>query len=129
VMVNFAVMGWADVPLGVATSMFAGMTLGIGVDYAIHLIERYRLARETGPSTNNAILEAVATAGPAILIDGIAVAAGFGILVLSQVPSNAKLGALLTVSIIACLLSTLVLLPPLLSIFGSRGSGKTHDVS
>ena len=32
VLINFAVMGWMGIPLGVATSMFAGMTLGIGVD-------------------------------------------------------------------------------------------------
>lgn len=35
VVINFAVMGWFGIPLGVATSMFAGMMLGIGVDFAI----------------------------------------------------------------------------------------------
>ena len=36
-------MGWLGTPLGVATSMFASMSVGIGVDYAIHLLDRYRL--------------------------------------------------------------------------------------
>jgi predicted RND superfamily exporter protein len=31
---NFALMGWLDIPLGVATSMFAGMMLGIGEELA-----------------------------------------------------------------------------------------------
>ena len=38
VLLNFAVMGWLNIPLGVATSMFAAMTLGIGVDFAVHVL-------------------------------------------------------------------------------------------
>src|SRR6185436_12746977 len=48
VLINFAVMGWMNIPLGVATSMFAAMTLGIGVDFATHLLEGYSLARGRG---------------------------------------------------------------------------------
>ncbi|MCH8150383.1 MAG: MMPL family transporter [Planctomycetes bacterium] len=58
-------MGLFGVPLGVATSMFAGMTLGIGVDYAIHLLERYRRARESGLDTQASLTDAVAATGPA----------------------------------------------------------------
>ena len=42
VVIKFAVMGWADIPLGVATSMFAAMTLGIGVNCTIHLLEGFQ---------------------------------------------------------------------------------------
>ena len=45
--------------VGVATSMFAGMTLGIGVDYAIHLLERYRLSCSKGLDREAAITDAV----------------------------------------------------------------------
>ncbi|MFQ5492327.1 MAG: RND family transporter, partial [Phycisphaerae bacterium] len=103
VLVNFAVMGWTGMPLGVATSMFAGMTLGIGVDYAIHLLERYRLARRRNLDRDAAIADALTHSGPAIFIDAVAVALGFGILVLSQVPANARLGGLVVLSIIGCL--------------------------
>lgn len=116
VLINFAVMGWTGMPLGVATSMFAGMTLGIGVDYAIHLLERFRFARERGLELPDALVDAVAVTGPAIFIDALAVALGFGILTLSQVPANARLGALLMLSILGCLAATLLLLPALLRI-------------
>ena len=85
VLFNFAVMGWLAVPLGVATSMFAGMTLGIGVDFAIHLLERYKLARSRELSPDAALSDAVSSTGPAILIDGLAIALGFG--VLPEIPS------------------------------------------
>ena len=114
VLVNFAAMGVAGMPLGVATSMFTGMTLGIGVDYAIHLMERCRRSRARGLELDAALADAVGATGPAIVIDAIAVALGFGVLMLSQVPANARLGGLVVLSIINCLAATLLLLPALL---------------
>ena len=112
---DFALMGWAGIPLGVATSMFAGMTLGIGVDYAIHLLEQHRRARDKGLTGSAAVGDAVLRCGPAVLIDAVAVALGFGMLVLSQVPANARLGLLVVSSIAGCLLATFLLLPALLA--------------
>ena len=83
--------------------MFAGMTLGIGVDFAIHLLERYRLARSRNMERHAAIADAVEMTGPAVTIDALAVALGFGILVLSQVPANARLGGLVVLSLCGCL--------------------------
>ncbi len=120
VLFNFAAMGWLGVPLGVATSMFSAMTLGIGVDYAIHLQARYRRLRGEGKSTDIALPEAVATTGSAISVDTLAVALGFGVMVLSQVPANARLGGLVALSITTCFLTTMLVLPALL------GMGPQH---
>ena len=120
VSVNFAVMGWVGVPLGVATSMFAGMTLGIAVDYAIHLLERYRRAVRNGKDVSAAVSDAIEATGPAIMIDAIAVAAGFGILTLSQVPANVRLGGLVLLSILGSLAATMFVLPALLRVWPLR---------
>ncbi len=128
---NFAAMGWTGVPLGVATSMFAGMTLGVGVDYAIHLSERFRSARVrmvdgdagTNAGSEVAIVEALASTGPAVCIDAVGVALGFGVLIFSQVPANARLGGLLVLSVLACLAATLLVLPALLSVLYQPTSG------
>ena len=124
VLFNFAVMGLTGMPLGVATSMFAGMTLGIGVDYAIHLLERYRFSRRRGLGQEASLADALIHTGPAILIDAVAVALGFGIMTLSQVPANARLGGLVVLSIAGCLAATLLVLPALLSL-GRRGTART----
>lgn len=120
ILINFAVMGWTGMPLGVATSMFAAMTLGIGDDYAIHLLERYRWARRRGLAAQPAITDAMSVTGPAIFIDALSVALGFGVLTLSQVPANARLGALLVLSILGCLVASLLLLPALLRLRSPR---------
>jgi len=122
ILLNFAVMGWAGIPLGVATSMFSAMTLGIGVDYAIHLLERYRLSRGDGLDLRDALREAVAVTGSAISVDTLAVCLGFGIMMLSQVPANARLGGLLVLSLVNCFAATILILPAILSLRRSRPS-------
>jgi predicted RND superfamily exporter protein len=114
VLLNFAVMGWLNIPLGVATSMFAAMTLGIGVDFAVHVLEGYELSRTRGLSSNDALVESMGRTGPAVVINTLAVALGFGVLTLSQVPANARLGGLTILGMVTCLLATLLLLPVLL---------------
>ncbi|MCP4661085.1 MAG: MMPL family transporter [bacterium] len=118
VVLNFAAMGWSGIPLGVATSMFAGMTLGVGVDFAIHLLARYERAAKSGLEPEPAIAAAMAITGPAILIDACAVGLGFGVLVLSQVPANARLGVLLMASVLGCFVAACFFVPALVA--GSR---------
>jgi predicted RND superfamily exporter protein len=114
VLINFAVMGWAGIPLGVATSMFAGMTLGIGVDFAIHLLEGFGLVRAAGGSAQEALSRSMALTGPPVLVNTLAISLGFGVLMLSQVPANARLGLLVVLGLVDCLLASLLLLPVLL---------------
>jgi predicted RND superfamily exporter protein len=114
ILVKFAIMGWADIPLGVATSMFAAMTLGIGVNCAIHLLEGFSLARAAGASPADALSESLRLTGPPALINTLAVSLGFGVLMLSQVPANARLGLLVVLGLVNCFIVSLVLLPVLL---------------
>jgi predicted RND superfamily exporter protein len=99
-------MGWTGIPLGVATAMFCAITLGVGIDYGIHFYEVY--LRLGSP------LDAVAEAGPAIAADTLAIALGFGVLGISQVPSNARLGFLVAGALAAACALTLAGLGTLL---------------
>ncbi len=117
---NFAVMGSLDVPLGVATSMFSGMTIGVGVDYAIHLMERVKLNTAGEANRGEAIVRAIQESGPAIVIDALAIALGFGVLLMSQVPANRRLGGLVILAVGTCLVATFVLVPALLAVVGIR---------
>ncbi|MFL6195787.1 MAG: efflux RND transporter permease subunit [Thermoanaerobaculia bacterium] len=100
-------MGWTGIPLGVATAMFCAITLGVGIDYGIHFYEVF--LRLGSP------LDAVAEAGPAIVADTLAIALGFGVLGISQVPSNARLGFLVAGALAAACALTLIGLGTLLT--------------
>ncbi len=95
----FGAMGWLGIPLGVATSMFCAITLGVAVDYAIHFLERYRALRQEADSL--AVEHALSETGPAIASDVVAISLGFGILAFSQVPANARLGLLVAFALVA----------------------------
>ena len=96
---------------------------GIGVDYAIHLLERFRWARNRGLQRAPAIVDAVHATGPAILIGALAVALRFGVVLLSHVPANAQLGGLVVLSIVGCFAATMLLLPALLRVWApARGT-------
>jgi predicted RND superfamily exporter protein len=106
-------MGWLGIPLGVATSMFCAITLGIGVDYGIHFLEGVRRARRAGRP--DPVGHAVGAVGPAIGIDTLAIGLGFGLLVVSSVPANARLGLLVALALGAGAVLTLAGLGALLS--------------
>jgi predicted RND superfamily exporter protein len=114
VVIKFAIMGWAGIPLGVAISMFAAMTLGIGVNCAIQLLESCSQARSAGAAPPEALSRAMALTGPPALINTVAVSLGFGVLMLSQVPANARLGLLVVLGLAECFIASLLLLPALL---------------
>src|SRR4029079_15827286 len=65
----FAALGYAGVPLGIATSMFAALTLGAGLDFALHYVHAYR--REKGSldhgDHDEAVLATLRTAGRGLL--------------------------------------------------------------
>jgi uncharacterized protein len=114
----FGLMGWLNVPLGVATSMFCAITLGIGVDYAIHYVERYGVAQKAGHPRPD--LKALEETGPAIAIDSGAIALGFALLAVSQVPANERLGLLVGIALVSSSLLTLVGLAALLPVVAMR---------
>ncbi|MGO8679531.1 MAG: efflux RND transporter permease subunit [Limisphaerales bacterium] len=128
VVIKFAVMGWADIPLGVATSMFAAMTLGIGVNCTIHLLEGFSQARAAGKSPPDALRQSLRLTGPPALINTLAVSLGFGVLMLSQVPANARLGLLLVLGLVNCFVASLLLLPVLIHWWPLANFGKAKPV-
>ena len=119
------VMGWIGMPIGVATSTFCAVSLGIGIDYAIHYLERLReleRKREAHDAPDPAQIEAAGRAvAPAVLADALAVSIGFGALAFSTVPATARLGIVVGLALPAAALLTLVGLPSLLIWLDARG--------
>lgn len=118
----FGFMGFAAIPLGVATSMFCAITLGTGVDFAVHLVDRFRHLQGEPFERARAALEET---GPAIVTNTLLTALGFGVLAFSQVPANARLGLLVAAALAAsCVLTLLGLGPLLAGVSGSERQGR-----
>ena len=111
VLVVFAVLALTDVPLGIANSMFAGIAIGIGLDFAIHLTAGYRRNRRQEVSPQEAMRRTFVGTGPAIVTSALSIALGFSVLALSEIMPNVQLGLMICLSLTVCALATLVIIP------------------
>lgn len=109
--VNFGLMGLLGIPLDTATTMLASIAIGIGVDYTIHFISRYRLELGRTENYETAVVEAIRTTGQAIFFNAVAVAMGFGVLLASNFTPIATLGALVALTMVLAASWALTLLP------------------
>jgi hypothetical protein len=111
----YAVMGVLGIGLGVTTSMFAAITIGLGVDFSVHSIERVRmLATSTGSVTPDTIRNAFQSTGRALWFNLWALCLGFSALLISNNPTVAEFAGLLIVAIIANFLASMTALPAVL---------------
>ena len=108
--VNFGVMGFFDIPLSSATALISSIAVGIGVDYAIHLIEHYRNRRLEEYSIREAAFETVRHTGRAIIYNAVAVMGGFAVLILSVFPPNRQVGSLIVLNMATSAIGTLSIL-------------------
>jgi predicted RND superfamily exporter protein len=110
VLVTYGCMGFLDIPIGLATSIFASIAMGIGIDYAIHYLFHYRLARQEGGSYEEANLKTMSTTGKLVIGNAATVVSGFLVLVLARtVPPN-QIGIFVAVGVGASLMTTLLVL-------------------
>lgn len=110
----FAGLGYAGIPLGIATSMFAALTLGAGIDFALHYLTAWRRERRAGLSHEEAVQATLRTAGRGLRWNAMVLAVGFAVLAVSAVKPNASLGLLLGVAMVLSYATTLIFLPELL---------------
>ncbi|MCF7928322.1 MAG: MMPL family transporter [Spirochaetales bacterium] len=108
--VNFGVMGLTGIPLSSATALISSIAVGIGVDYAIHLIEHYRSARQAGFSIAEAAADTMSHTGRAIILNTVAVMGGFSVLLVSVFPPNRQVGGLIALNMASSALGTLTIL-------------------
>ncbi len=105
---------------GQAGGIMTVLVFGVGTDYALLLVARFREALGREPDKHRAAAEAVRRAGPAIVPSSLTVIAALLCLELADVRSTAGLGAIGAAGVAVAMLAMLTLLPALLSIFGRR---------
>jgi RND superfamily putative drug exporter len=111
--------GVIDVP-DWATAISSLMLIGVGVDYALLVLTRFRSALDDGKGTQAAVVEAVTTAGRSVLIAGSTVI--IAMLGLFFVGLSYMYGVALAASlaVLTVMLAAITLLPALLSLAGHR---------
>ena len=118
---SFGFLGLLDIPLEVGKSLAASMVIGIGIDYTIHFLSKYRIKVRDGLTDPEQITAAtMATSGKAIFFNAVVVIGGFLVFLTSNFQPNFYLGAMLSLNMGACLIVSMTVLPAILNTFKPR---------
>lgn len=113
----FGVWGLISGHVGIALSVVANAALGIIVDDIIHVLARYRAARKRGMDAQQACAYTVSHVGGALTTTTLVLSVGMGLLSFASIQPTHEMGLMMPLIFIFAWLSTLVLLPQLLTRF------------
>ena len=115
ILLIYAVMGVTGIWLAIGTSMFAAIAIGLGVDFAVHTIERLQvLIRQQQYSFDEAMDILYPSTGRALFFNFVALVLGFGVLVTSEVVPLIHFGSLVAVGVSASFLASITILPAII---------------
>ena len=121
-------LGLSLLTLGAAVTNFNTITpvlatmlgLGVGIDYALFILTRFRQGIHDGLSGEDAAAGAVATAGRAVVFAGLTVAISISALAVIGLDFITKLGLGAAITVVTAVAAAITLLPAILSLLGPR---------
>lgn len=100
--------------LNLVTAAFIATLLGLGIDFAVHLLSRFNELRGLGRAVPEATRAAILGAGPGILTGALTTAGAFVALAVNDFQAFSQLGVITGVGLLFVLGTTLVMMPAML---------------
>ena len=100
--------------LNIMTVMITSLTIGMGIDYAIHATQRFRITADRTGDIEKAVSKTIGHTGGALFIAAITTVAGFGMLILAPMPPEQQFGIIGCITIIYAYVTSIIVLPPIL---------------
>ena len=101
--------------LNVLTITVTSLTIGCGIDYAIHATERFRLIADKTGNIDAAVIETISRTGVALLIAALTTALGFIVLIFAPIPPQVQFGVITALTITYAFLLSVLVLPIVLA--------------
>jgi hypothetical protein len=121
----YALIELAGYGLNMVTVAIAAMSLGVGIDYVIHLIERYREEREKGATLHLSLTAVGSASGLALFGSAVSDIAGFMVINQSKMGFFSTFGLFCAIMIGLSLLASLVLAPAALGLLHRKSLAST----
>ena len=106
-----------DISLNVMTLMVTSLTIGLGIDYGIHITSRFLEDLKRFDNVDKAIKSTVGHTGTALFGTTITTVTGFGILVFATLPPLQQFGGITALTILFSFLSSVFILPTFLVVW------------
>jgi len=111
--------------LNILTVMVTALTIGLGIDYSIHVMERFREEREKHmKGISESIHNTIMSTGTALTISAVTTILGFGVLVFSPMPIAQQFGVITAITIVFSFLAAVLVLPVILIVWAKRKEKK-----
>ncbi|MCA9478328.1 MAG: MMPL family transporter [Nanoarchaeota archaeon] len=107
----YGTMGFVGLPISTLAGGVAAMVIGIGIDFAIHIINKFKFERKKGMTIPHAIEAAVVHTGTSLTITSATTVAAFLAFMAGIMPEMARFGILMSLGITYSLLFSIVGLP------------------
>lgn len=107
-------VGLLGIKLDLGTMIVGAMTMGIAVDDAIHVMNRYLLGKQQGLNTDQSIRRALNESGRAVVFSSIVLVLGFSVLVFADFVPIMYVGLFGASIMFLALIGDLIFLPALL---------------
>ena len=104
-----------------STTILVVLMFGVGTDYCLLLVSRYREELRRLQDKHEAMQNALIRSGPAILASGLTVSLAMLVLRLADTGDTKSLGPVAAIGVFMAMIAGLTLLPALLTVFGRRG--------
>jgi RND superfamily putative drug exporter len=103
-----------------AQEMVAMLGLGVGIDYALFIVTRYREELKRGKDVDTAIVETITHSGKAIAFSGVCVIIGISAMFFVDVAMITSIVVGMIIVVVMAILSAVTFMPALLSYIGTR---------
>lgn len=110
----FGLAGFTGIPMDIATMLVGSISIGIGIDYSIHFVSRFRRELKNGVTELDALDKTLETTGKAIVINMITVMMGFLVLLLADLVPLQRFGSLIAITMIGSGVGAMTLLPAII---------------
>jgi hypothetical protein len=111
---TFGLMGLLGIRLDTATAVVTGISVGVGLDFAIYFITRLKHKLLETTDVDAAIADTVVSSGRVTIIDALSNVLGFVTFIFSGFAPVRDLGVLMCFQMVICVLLTLLLVPSLI---------------
>lgn len=112
-------MALLNIPFSLITSIITALSVGIGVDYTIHVIHRYREEYARGRDPEQAAIRTLSTTGSALLGSALTTALGIGALVASPLLASQQFAITAAITILYSLIFSILVVPPAMTVWGA----------
>jgi predicted RND superfamily exporter protein len=110
----YGTMGYTNLPISTLAGGVAAMVIGIGIDFAIHIMNKFRYERKKGYDIKKSIELAVVETGTALTATSLTTIAAFLAFLSGMMPEMGRFGILMALGIFYALVFSLFGLPAIL---------------